>query len=100
MAETASNKIKSGYLTVTISGKLMVIEQIQGRDRVFYVNRVIIPSIDEYSKPTEVPVYSETRFANEGEIISDLRCCLQFSKRPGKNGGWFDNITVWAVNDR
>ncbi len=90
-------KTKSSDLAISVSGKLVAIEQIQGQDRLFYVNRIVIPAIDEYSRPTEVPVYSDSRFANEGEIVNDINCSLQFSKRKGKSGGWFDNVSVWKL---
>lgn len=90
MAET---KIKPSCLEITVSGKVVGIEQIQGRQNPFYANTVVIPAEDTFKKPQRVIINSKLPFASEGDMIDTI--VFVVPQWRSKDGRWFFNCNLW-----
>ncbi len=92
MAQTET-KIQASCLEIKVSGKVVGIEQIQGRDKPFYANTVVIPSEDNFSKPIRVVINSKLPFAEEGQIIDTVVHVVPQWR--SSNNKWFFNCNLW-----
>ena len=90
---TQQTKIKESCLEVKICGKIVGIEQIEGRNNSFYSNTIIIPSADEFSKPTRLVINSKLPFAEEGQIVEAVAHVVPQWRN--KDGKWFFNCNLW-----
>ena len=87
------NKIPPSCLEVKISGKVVAIEQIQGRQNPFYANTIIIPAEDTYQKPIRLIVNSKMPFAEEQQMVNFIAFVVPQWRN--NNGKWFFNCNLW-----
>ena len=92
MAQTET-KISPSCLEIKVCGKVVAIEQIQGREKPFYANTVVLPAEDTYSKPVRLVVNSKLPFAEEGQIIDTIVYVVPQWR--SSNGKWFFNCNLW-----
>ena len=85
--------IKASCLEIKVCGKVVGVEQIQGRDKPFYANTVIIPSVDTFSRPTKVVINSKLPFAEEGQLIETVVHVVPQWRQ--SNNKWFFNCNLW-----
>ncbi len=91
MAEKTN--IKPSCLEIKVSGKLVAVEQIQGRQKQFYANTIVIPAEDEFHKPTRIVINSRMPIASEGDIVDTIAHVVPQWR--SNNNKWFFNCNLW-----
>lgn len=86
-------KIKPSCLEINVSGKLVGIEQIKGRERNFYANTIVIPAEDTFQKPKRIIVNSQMPFADEDQIINIIAHVVPQWRN--NDGTWYFNCNLW-----
>jgi hypothetical protein len=86
-------KVGPSCLEIKVSGKLVAVEQIQGKENKFYSNTIVIPASDPYSKPTRLVINSKLPFATEGTIVDTL--AYVNPQWRNSNGKWFFGCNLW-----
>ena len=89
----AETKISPSCLEIKVSGKVVTVEQIEGREKRFYANTVILPAEDTYSKPIRLVVNSRLPMAEEGQLIDTVVHVVPQWR--SNNGRWFFNCNLW-----
>lgn len=93
MAE-AQQKTKLSCLEILICGKVVGVEQIQGKNNnLFYSNTIVMPAVDTFSRPTRVVLNSKLPFAQEGDMV-ETTAYVQPRWRQN-DGKWFFNCNLW-----
>ena len=85
--------IKASCLEIKVSGKVVAVEQIQGRMNPFYANTIVIPAEDEFSKPTRLVINSKLPIAAEGDIVDTIAHVVPQWR--SNNNKWFFNCNLW-----
>lgn len=93
MPEANGQKIKPSKLDINISGKVVAVEQIKGKNSDFYANTIVIPAEDTFSRPQRVIVNSRLPFAEEDQIVDITAHVVPMWRN--NNGQWFFNCNLW-----
>lgn len=90
---TAPEKVAPSCLEIKVAGKLVAIEQVKGKENTFYANTIVIPAVDQFSKPTRLVVNSRLPFGQEGTIIETT--AFVNPQWRNNNGKWFFGCNLW-----
>ena len=87
------DEVSQSCLEIKVSGKLIAVEQIKGKENTFYANTIVIPAPDTFSRPTRLVVNSRLPFAQEGAIIDTI--AYVNPQWRNSNGKWFFGCNLW-----
>ena len=93
MADKQLN-IQPSSLEIKLGGKILAVEEIQGKTRQFYASTVVIPAVDQFSRPKQFIVNSRLPFGSEGDIV-DLTVYVAPQWRRSKDNRWFFSASLW-----
>ncbi len=85
--------IPESCLEISINGKISTIEEINTEKSKFYVNTIVIPAKDKFTKPTRLQVNSEMPLGREEDIVQILANVAPVWRLHGKN--WYCNNSIW-----